>query len=380
MPAKYTHEQYLQWLLDNNTNLVPLVPYPGSQQVFPHQCSQGHIVNTSFKTLRITKGCTKCRGTGPVTLDDYLARLLVKGSSLIPVEPFTKMSAKIIHRCPEGHDYLVAPATLLSGNTSGLCPFCTGHRTDTESLKRRLRESGTNLILQEPFKGTIVVNHKFLCPEGHITFMTPDHIISEGKGCKYCSGKVLKTTAQYRQELLDNNRRDVEPVEEYITSKTPILHKCNEGHQWKNSPTNILNKNNGCPVCVGLYSPTTEEWVAFLQEKEVIFLDKEYTNAHTKNDYKYPCGCILTQTPQDIKDHDRACPTCKQPSVLRDFYFKELTAIKNITPLEDYVDIDTKIRHQYNCCGRKVRMRPMVALKMRTCRGCGADCNKISKK
>lgn len=58
-----------------------------------------------------------------------------------------------------------------------------------------------------------------------------------------------KTHKEYEQELFEGEI-DYFPIEEYVKYKTPIIHECLYGHQWKTSPSNILS-GSGCPSCYG---------------------------------------------------------------------------------------------------------------------------------
>lgn len=55
------------------------------------------------------------------------------------------------------------------------------------------------------------------------------------------------THEQYENKLCDREI-DIEPIEQYINTRTPILHKCLLNHTWKAEPHDIL-KGNGCPKC-----------------------------------------------------------------------------------------------------------------------------------
>ena len=41
---------------------------------------------------------------------------------------------------------------------------------------------------------------------------------------------------------------DFRPTEPYVTRKTPIMHKCSAGHEWRTTPGNVL-VGHGCPGC-----------------------------------------------------------------------------------------------------------------------------------
>ena len=110
------------------------------------------------------------------------------------------------------------------------------------------------------------INHE--CLAGHVWKARPDHIL-EGKGCPECnklSKKAVDTKEEYIAELRAIGS-DLEVIGNYVDRRTPITHKCKNGHEWKAAPTNKLN-GSGCPQCnrKGIYS---EKYFANHPEKAV---------------------------------------------------------------------------------------------------------------
>lgn len=60
-------------------------------------------------------------------------------------------------------------------------------------------------------------------------------------------GAKLKSHEQYESELFELES-DCYPLEQYVTNKTPILHVCSKGHEWRAKPNHIL-AGRGCPSC-----------------------------------------------------------------------------------------------------------------------------------
>lgn len=72
--------------------------------------------------------------------------------------------------------------------------------------------------------------------------------ILHGDRCPNCSGKRKKTHEEYVAQVAQLNP-NIEIIEKYISRHTPILHRCKiDGHEWKPTPGSIL-KGEGCPVC-----------------------------------------------------------------------------------------------------------------------------------
>jgi hypothetical protein len=107
--------------------------------------------------------------------------------------------------------------------------------------------------MEEYIGGHTPILHE--CLKGHTWSIKPSHILS-GIGCPYCYGNNKKSTEEYIGLLVKENF-NYTPLEEYIGTHTPILHRCEYSHEWKARPHDIL-KGQGCPKCnnVGKYNNT----------------------------------------------------------------------------------------------------------------------------
>ncbi len=91
------------------------------------------------------------------------------------------------------------------------------------------------------------------CKTHNIVWKTSPISILQGCGCMECGKEKLyeqkaKTHKEYIKELKLINQNII-PIEKYINSTTPILHKCLvDNYEWNARPGNIL-LGNGCPKC-----------------------------------------------------------------------------------------------------------------------------------
>ena len=137
----------------------------------------------------------------------------------------------------------------------------------------------------EDYKGAnISILHE--CIEGHIFKARPSNVLS-GMGCPICSNRFTRTSKQY------SNQISFKILEDYIDTRTPILHQCTNNHIWKAPPSNIL-RGTGCPSC---------SQSGFNNNKPAIL----YYIKITKNDYTYYKIGITNRTVKDrfINDSDK---------------------------------------------------------------------------
>lgn len=73
--------------------------------------------------------------------------------------------------------------------------------------------------------------------------------------CRVCNKKDrLLETIDYKTRCLKSTNGKIEPIEDYIDSKTKIKHKCNicgygSNGEWLKIPVKNTSKNAGCPIC-----------------------------------------------------------------------------------------------------------------------------------
>ncbi len=112
-------------------------------------------------------------------------------------------------------------------------------KKSTDKYKEEI--SRLDLELLEPYDGAFVaILHK--CSKGHEFRARPSNILSSVKGCFICANRYTRTTEEYLTQIA------FKVLEEYIDTRTPILHECEIGHIWRASPSNVL-KGSGCPSC-----------------------------------------------------------------------------------------------------------------------------------
>lgn len=109
--------------------------------------------------------------------------------------------------------------------------------------------------------------------DGYEWEVLPSDIL-HGKGCPKCGllSRKQKRTKSHDEYVESVNKisPDIEVVEKYIKSTTPILHKCKiDGHEWLATSNNIL-RGKGCPVC----------------KHQVIGNSPEYKNSIWSSEYK----------------------------------------------------------------------------------------------
>ena len=121
-----------------------------------------------------------------------------------------------------------------------------------EMYINKLKQKNPDIVpCEEYIKSTTPIMHH--CLKHDIFWKISPSNALKGKGCAACRSeklkkRFLKTNEQYKKELSEKNP-NLEVLEEYVDSNTPILHRCIKHNvKWKIIPTNAL-KGQGCYKC-----------------------------------------------------------------------------------------------------------------------------------
>lgn len=253
MSKKKTHEEYVYEVATKNPNIEVVGIYAGANIKIKHRCKiDGYEWNVTPHNILIGKGCPKCAGVIKRTHDQYLEEVAKVNPNIEVIGKYKKLSTPILHKCLI-HDVIwnAFPSNILRGHG---CVKCGGELLGNQKRKSHeqyvydLNIVHPNIIVLEKYINTEVpILHK--CIIDDFEWKAKPGNLLHGKGCPKCAGVMKKSHDEYVSELRLANP-DIVALEEYVNAKTPILHMClKDGYKWYTSPTNVLNKKNGCPMC-----------------------------------------------------------------------------------------------------------------------------------
>lgn len=198
MAVKKSHAQYEEELFLKEIDHWPLEEYKGTNVPILHECIAGHTRLVKPNSVLSNIKCPTCSGKKQKTHEEYLAELLEKGISIIPIEKYISSMHDIKHICVAGHIWLSRPNSILSGRS---CKICSGlaHSTHEEYLDK-IR------IDAYPIENYINVKTPILhiCSKNH-EWKSPPNTILAGHGCKQCSNDNLPGGYNYTRFAKDRN-------------------------------------------------------------------------------------------------------------------------------------------------------------------------------
>lgn len=174
-----------------------------------------------------------------------------------------------------------------------------------------------------------------------------------------------KTHAEYDKQLLEKEI-DFFPLEQYAGDRVPILHQCINEHQWKVCPSNILT-GQGCPYCYNSRRFKSHE--QYLTEIKIDARPlTEYKGIKTYLEHECSQGHRWMARPDSVLA-GHGCSKCwaKSKSLTHDQYLSKIRS--DATPIETYIDGNTKIKHQCSK-GHTWKVQPRSVLSGHGCPKC----------
>ena len=152
------------------------------------------------------------------------------------------------------------------------------------------------------------------------------------------------------------------PIENYISAKVKIKHKCSKGHIYEQTPSSHL-RGKGCPKCKNIKlsiskKRTPEEYYQECKSKRLDLPIEKYKGNSIKIKHKCTRNHIYEQRP---KDHlkGQGCPKCSNNySYTSEEYYSLCKENDLDLPTENYIDTKTKIKHMCSKCGNIYEQTP----------------------
>jgi hypothetical protein len=99
-------------------------------------------------------------------------------------------------------------------------------------------------------------------------------------------------------------------VDRYVTVITPVIWRCQKGHEWKSAYHYISNKGSWCPVCAGNIKLTIDDMHALAKTKGGECLSTIYRNLMGKLTWRCSMGHEWSAPANDVKNIGSWCPVC----------------------------------------------------------------------
>ena len=258
--------------------------------------------------------CPYCNGNHKKTDDEFKQEVFdLIGNEYTFLDTYVNTDTKLRvkhNKC--GNVYEVKPSHFLSDSR---CPYCSERKTNEQFKKEIFNLVGSEYTFLDTYVNTdtkLRVKHN-KC--NHIYKITPSSFLV-GHRCPHCFGNPKKTDADFKKEVFNLVGNEYVFLDHYVNNKTKIKVKHNKcSNVYKVSPHEFF-QGTRCPYCsgrMGKKDARFKEEVFDLVGDEYTFLDS-YVNADTKIKVKHnKCGHIYGVRPTDFISHNSRCPYCNSP-------------------------------------------------------------------
>ena len=156
------------------------------------------------------------------------------------------------------------------------CPVCKGQvRTFDVFLRRaELKHPGKYTYVAETFI-TVYTDMDIVCPRHGVFRQKPAYHL-EGSTCPKCRREnhrqyMLKDDAWFKGRISEEQTLTTEYLSEYVDYYTPIRMRCQNGHEFSQTPE-VHFKDCGCPYCPAAHSTPHKEIEIFLASLGVAYV------------------------------------------------------------------------------------------------------------
>ena len=186
----------------------------------------------------------------PETYWERVQEVNVHASHIIPVSTYTNIKEPITCKCTICNYVWTTKAESFIGKKSG-CPNCRGSKPITpDNYQERIKENNKHFdsfIFMTPYtkrKYPLQIKCKICGNE----WITKIRNLMIGHGCPKCANNQKPAHEEFVEQVNSINSNII-ILEQYVNHNTHLLCKCKQcDYQWKSSPANIL-QGSRCPVC-----------------------------------------------------------------------------------------------------------------------------------
>jgi hypothetical protein len=246
-----------------------------SKKKMKWQCSIGHKFETSVAQRTTRSGsCPICTNEQLLPgLNDLATThpLIAKeADGWDPTQVFAGTHLKLSWKCQEGHQWIAIGSNRTFLNSG--CPICSNKVVqagfnDLQTTNPTIASEADGWDPRTVTEGSHL-KKAWKCNIGHKWIAVVSSRAVNGRGCPYCTNsRVLAGFNDLETKFPELAKQAVgwDPSNYLPGTRTKMLWRCENGHEWKAAITNRSTNSAGCPSCsVGGFDPNKDGWLYFL--------------------------------------------------------------------------------------------------------------------
>ncbi len=277
------------------------------------QCKQGHVWLTTPSSIKCNHWCPQCghKENGErqkADISEFIKLAKLRGGKLI-TKRYVNSHTKMKWQCSEGHVWLSAAVVIKNHNH--WCPKCASIRnglklrSDLNELKKLINKGGGQFLERKFINGKGLLFIK--CKNGH-TWKTYPSRLRKGAECSRCNGFGWLKIDYLKEVAIQRGGKCISNA--YLNKGEKLTWQCANGHQWKTTPTKIL-QGSWCHQCGG----TSKLNMATMHQRAKAHGGKCLSTIYVNNAIKLKWQCSKGHQwmakPNDIQT-GYWCPICGQ--------------------------------------------------------------------
>ena len=193
---------------------------------------------------------------------------------------------------------------------------------------------------------TVITPVIWRCQKGHEWKSAFHYIKNKGSWCPVCAGTIKLTIDDMQALAKTKGGECLSTVYRDILGK--LTWRCAKGHEWSATANDVKNSGSWCPVCAGVKKHDLKTMMDIARNRGGECLSNEYVNSKTKLQWRCAKGHEWAATPFTIKNGDSWCPYCARKAKLTIEEMRQIAILRGGECLsESYVNGSTKL--QWRC-------------------------------
>ena len=285
-----------------NSNLKPLVPYPGSARNWKSECLKcGEIVYPNYGDIKQGDGGCKYCAKQYVRPED--AEALMRFNNLEPLEPYKTTMSPWKCRCMKCGK-VVTPRHNTVKRGSGGCKYCSRTYVDAQDAVQAMLKAKLEPLV--PYPGSQQPWECKCLRCGRIVKPAYTSIQGGQKGCVYCGGKKVDPREAFEFMV----SKGLEPLEPYKRADGRWRCRCIVCQKEVTPTYSTLKQGaNGCIYCSGKKVDPQDAVTLFLEN----FLKPLVPYVSTETKWKsecMKCGRIVYPKHHMVSQRSGGCKYC----------------------------------------------------------------------
>lgn len=234
--------EFVKKFVEDKGGILLSKEYIGAHQKLEIQCKNKHIWKVRIDKLKNNNLCVFCtdRLKKKHGIEECVKIAKQRNGKCLSLK-YINSKTKYLWECEQKHQWLAIFENVLNG---AWCFECAGLKKHTIEDCCNLAKQRNGKCLSKSYKNN-KSNVLWECELGHCWEARYDNV-SQGQWCLECSGKKKHTLEDCKQ--LANERKGSCLSSIYIDSKTKLLWRCFDGHEWLAS-FNSIQRGTWCPQC-----------------------------------------------------------------------------------------------------------------------------------